>query len=195
MKRSDMDAALDELYAKVPQPGCKGLCVDSCGPVGMNPREHQRIRERGVKIPHHRDALAQLIETGDYSCPALADGQCSVYDIRPMSCHLWGAVESMPCPYGCRPEEGLLSDAEGHTLLARSLDVGKPDPLNAEQLGRLKQRFDDPKFRRTVREYVQENRPAANPEQAVQHWAGKAAQYGIGLPAAPKAKRSCRRRG
>ncbi|GAA2830435.1 YkgJ family cysteine cluster protein [Nonomuraea rubra] len=194
MRRSDMDAALDELYAKVPQPGCKGLCVDSCGPVGMNPREHQRIRERGVNIPHHRDALAQLAETGDYTCPALKDGQCSVYDVRPMSCHLWGAVETMPCPYGCRPEEGLLPDAEGHALLAQSLDVGKPDALDAEQLGRLKQRFDDPQFRQTVRQYVQENRPAANPGQAIEHWRSKAAGYGLSVPTGPK-KRPRRRRG
>ncbi|UBU16610.1 YkgJ family cysteine cluster protein [Nonomuraea gerenzanensis] len=193
MRRSDMDAALDELYAKVPQPGCKGLCVDSCGPVGMNPREHQRIRERGVNIPHYRDALAQLAETGHYTCPALKDGQCSVYDVRPMSCHLWGAVETMPCPYGCRPEEGLLPDGEGHALLAQSLDVGKPDALDAEQLGRLKQRFDDPQFRQTVRQYVQENRPAANPGQAIEHWRSKAAGYGPSVPAGPK-KRPRRRR-
>ncbi|MEV4472874.1 YkgJ family cysteine cluster protein [Nonomuraea sp. NPDC049504] len=164
MKRSDMDAALEELYAKVPQPGCKGLCQDSCGPIGMNPREQQRIRERGVKIPHYRDGLAELVETGDYTCPALKDGQCSVYEVRPMLCRLWGATETMPCTYGCRPEEGLLPDAEGHALLAQSLDVGKADTLSAEELGRLKKRFDDPTFRQTVREYVRDNR-RARPEK------------------------------
>ncbi|MGI5281729.1 YkgJ family cysteine cluster protein [Nonomuraea polychroma] len=194
MKRSDMDAALEELYAQVPQPGCKGLCQDSCGPIGMNPREQQRIRERGVKIPHYTEGLALLARGEDYTCPALKDGQCSVYDIRPMSCHLWGAVESMPCPHGCRPEEGLLPDSEGHALLTLSLDVGKADTLSAEELGRFKERFDDPQFRRTVREYVQENRPAADPEQAAEHWRSKAAQYGLSLPAAPK-KRPRRRRG
>ncbi|MFG3438396.1 YkgJ family cysteine cluster protein [Nonomuraea sp. NPDC047897] len=160
MKRSDMDAALDGLYAEVPDVGCKGLCHQACGPIGMNPREHQRIRERGVKIPHRRDALAELGETGDYTCPALdKDNRCSVYDVRPMLCRLWGATETMPCAYGCRPAEGdLLTDAEGHALLAHSLDVGKADALTAEQMGRLKQRFNDPTFRRTVREYVQNNR-------------------------------------
>ncbi|MFI6497117.1 YkgJ family cysteine cluster protein [Nonomuraea typhae] len=189
-----MDAALDKLYAQVPQPGCKGLCAESCGPIGMNPREHQRIRERGVKIPHRSDALAQLAETGDYTCPALKGGQCSVYDVRPMSCHLWGAVESMPCPYGCRPEEGLLPDAEGHTLLAQSLDVGKPDALNAEQLERLKQRFDDPTFRRAVREYVQENRPTADPGKAIAHWQSNAAERGVGVPRTSRQTRPRRRR-
>ncbi|MFD8529476.1 YkgJ family cysteine cluster protein [Streptosporangium canum] len=167
MKRSEMDAALEALYAQVPDVGCKGLCHEACGPIGMNPREHQRIRERGVKIPHFKDALAELVETGDYSCPALdKDNRCTVYDIRPMVCHLWGATEGISCEYGCRPAEGdLLPDAEGYALMSQSLDVGKPDALNGEELGRLKERLDDPKFRRTVREYVRENRLAAKPRR------------------------------
>ncbi|MBB5140493.1 Fe-S-cluster containining protein [Thermocatellispora tengchongensis] len=190
-----MDTALEELYAQVPQPGCKGLCQDACGPIGMNPREHQRIRERGVKIPHYQDGLAELVETGNYTCPALKDGQCSVYDIRPMLCRLWGATETMPCTYGCLPEEGLLPDADGHALLAQSLDVGKPDALSAEELERLRQRFDDPKFRRTVQDAAKNNRLASNPEKAVEYWRDKAARYGTALPAAPKKKRPRRRRG
>lgn len=196
MKRSQMDAALDELYARVPDVGCKGLCHQACGPIGMNPREHQRIRDRGVKIPHHQEGLAELVETGDYTCPALdGDNQCSVYEVRPMLCRLWGATESMPCTYGCVPEEGLLPDAEGHMLLAQSLDVGKPDGLRPEELGRLQQRLNDPGFRRTVREYVKRARPTANPDQAIERWSGKAAQHGTSLPAKPKRKPSRRRRG
>ncbi|WP_433426222.1 hypothetical protein ACQP1V_43025 (plasmid) [Microtetraspora malaysiensis] len=191
MKRSDMDAALEELYAQVPQPGCKGLCADSCGPIGMNPREQQRIRERGVRIPHYQDALAQLVETGDYTCPVLKDGQCGVYDVRPMLCRLWGAIESMPCTYGCTPEEGLLPDAEASTLLAQSLDVGKPDAMNAEELGRLQRRFDDPKFRRTVREYVKTNRRAPQPEQVTAELRNAAAGYGL----YPSLTKKPRRRG
>ncbi|WP_433214292.1 hypothetical protein [Microtetraspora malaysiensis] len=38
MKRSDMDAALEELYAQVPQPGCKGLCAkDGAGQPTQRP--------------------------------------------------------------------------------------------------------------------------------------------------------------
>ncbi|WP_345485963.1 YkgJ family cysteine cluster protein, partial [Planotetraspora phitsanulokensis] len=185
MKRSEMDAQLQALYDQVPQPGCKGLCSDSCGPIGMNPRERQRIRERGVTIPHHEDALLQMAQGEDYSCPALKDGQCSVYEVRPMLCRLWGAAEAMPCPHGCQPDEGLLSDTKGSVLLAQSLDVGNPQGFTAEQMDRLERRMGDPKFQRTVKDYVQNNRRVATPDQAVEHWQGKAAEHGMQTPARP----------
>nr|BFE85808.1 hypothetical protein GCM10020093_084090 [Planobispora longispora] len=46
-----MDAHYAELYAQVPDVGCKGLCSDSCGPIDMHPYERARIRRAGVQIP------------------------------------------------------------------------------------------------------------------------------------------------
>jgi hypothetical protein len=102
---------LDALYASVPEIDCKGLCVDSCGSMGMAPIEQRRIAERGVRLP--------LFAAFQDHCPALVDGRCSVYEVRPMICRLWGAVEGMKCPYGCTPDGGYLSDVEGHRLLGR----------------------------------------------------------------------------
>src|SRR5688572_3091327 len=98
MRRSQIDARLAALYAQVPQPNCKGLCSTSCGAISMHPRERQRIRDLGVTIPHHQDALDTLIHDGEYTCPALKDDRCTVYDDRPMICRLWGSVDGMPCP-------------------------------------------------------------------------------------------------
>ncbi|GAA0918954.1 hypothetical protein GCM10009560_16240 [Nonomuraea longicatena] len=124
------DARLAALYAQVPDVGCRGLCQESCGPIGMSPREHQRIREAGYRIPTAQRALEQLLE-GGYQCPALEDGKCSVYEApgRPMLCRLWGAVDSpvMLCEHGCRPAEDLLSAEEGHRLLADSLGEIRPE--------------------------------------------------------------------
>ncbi|WP_433444879.1 hypothetical protein [Nonomuraea sp. CA-141351] len=40
MRRSDIDAQLDTLYARVPSAHCKGLCADSYGPIDMHhPRQ------------------------------------------------------------------------------------------------------------------------------------------------------------
>ena len=63
-----------------------------------------------------------------------ADRRCAVYEVRPMICRLWGLVERMPCPFGCRPEGGLLSDEEGARLLREANRIGGEDP---EQLDRL----------------------------------------------------------
>jgi hypothetical protein len=113
MTRSQKDAALAELYAQVPSiPACDGRCWVSCGPIEMFDRERQRIRERGVKISD-ADVAMQSVDT--FYCEALKDGRCMVYDIRPMICRIWGAVEDMPCPFGCVPEPGYLTADESLT--------------------------------------------------------------------------------
>ena len=116
-----MDAHFDGLYDQVPDVGCRGLCQDSCGPIDMHPYERARIRRTGVEIPTPETAVRQLVETGDYQCPALVDGRCSVYRLRPLICRIWGAAEDLPCEYGCRPPSGgLLPGAVAHALVEAS---------------------------------------------------------------------------
>jgi hypothetical protein len=95
---------------------CQGFCSDSCGPIGMSVRERARLIERARKP----------VVCGERATCSLLTGErkCSVYDIRPMICRLWGLVRSMPCPYGCRPEGGLLPDSEGVRLLIESDRIG-----------------------------------------------------------------------
>lgn len=119
-----MDAHFAGLYAQVPDVGCKGLCSDSCGPIGMHPYERARIRRAGVRIPPPEEALAELVATGDYTCPALVDGRCSVYELRPMLCRVWGASEAMPCPHGCRPAAGRLTEPATRRLVDESISGG-----------------------------------------------------------------------
>ena len=102
---------------------CKGLCVDSCGPIAMSVDEKERIRELGVEIPPMAEALAALDRGEDYYCPALVEGRCSVYEARPTVCRLWGATESMPCPHGCAPP-ARLTQTDSHELLRRAAEVG-----------------------------------------------------------------------
>lgn len=105
-------AHFDQLYAQIPDVQCKGLCHDSCGPIDMHPYERARIRQAGVSIPPPGQALAQLVIGDGYTCPALADGRCSVYELRPTICRAWGASEAMPCEHGCRPAAGELLPEE-----------------------------------------------------------------------------------
>jgi Fe-S-cluster containining protein len=109
------------LYAQIPDVQCKGLCQEACGPIDMHPYERARIRQAGVQIPAPEKALAQLVIGGDYTCPALVDGGCSVYDLRPIICRAWGASEAMPCDHGCRPTSGpLLSEEKTRRLVEES---------------------------------------------------------------------------
>lgn len=108
-------ALLDELYAELPAIDCQRKCESSCGPIAMSRGEWQRIIKRKGFEPR-----ATSID-----CPLLDRGLCSVYAIRPMICRLWGVIETMPCPWGCKPER-YLSTREGYIYLARA------DLLSAE---------------------------------------------------------------
>jgi hypothetical protein len=123
LTRSQMDAELQKLYDQIPAiPDCDGRCWTSCGPIGMSDRERQRIRQAGVRITPYEKAMASPER---FWCDALtSEKRCLVYSVRPLICRIWGAVEGMPCVYGCVPEGGWLSDAEGFRLVAESLRIG-----------------------------------------------------------------------
>jgi hypothetical protein len=123
VRRSQQDAALEELYKQIPKMmGCDGRCWISCGPVAMSARELARIKERGYKImPHHQAVMRAEV----HWCEALTeDHRCAVYESRPLICRLWGTVETMKCPYGCVPEGGWVSDAEAVDLIAEAETIG-----------------------------------------------------------------------
>lgn len=89
----------------------------------MSNVEADRIRERGFEIPPMAAALAAIERGDDYYCPALRDGLCGVHDVRPTICRLWGATRSMPCPFGCTPENAL-TQSESHRLLRLAAEAG-----------------------------------------------------------------------
>lgn len=120
----ERDAALAELYARIPALDCQGLCWRTCGPIAMSVRESQRARAAGFKIPDERKVTHQE-ET--YVCPALTrDRRCAIYAIRPTVCRLWGVAQGLTCIHGCRPQY-LLSKEESFLLLAEALVIGGGD--------------------------------------------------------------------
>lgn len=94
-------AALDVIYARIPPMRCRGLCTEACGPIAMSRLEWERIEEvRGAPMPGYGPVTN--------SCPLLTrDGRCSVYEVRPLICRLWGAILALPCPHGCGPARPL----------------------------------------------------------------------------------------
>jgi hypothetical protein len=121
-RAADLDATLDAIWARIPDAGCKGLCQDCCGPIGMSEVERDRIHRRhGLTI---RDAETK---PGTLDCPALgSDGACQVYGDRPTVCRLWGSVEALPCPHGCTPLAGRLPDVDSTRILGETLALDGP---------------------------------------------------------------------
>jgi Fe-S-cluster containining protein len=109
MDKLSIYQALDEIYRAVPDVNCKGLCADYCGPIMCSEAEWERVREHLGKIP----------SMTSFSCPVLRDSRCSAYAVRPLICRLFGAVEMMPCPHGCRPKK-WLSEEKARELLFRA---------------------------------------------------------------------------
>ncbi|HWE54176.1 MAG TPA: YkgJ family cysteine cluster protein [Acidimicrobiales bacterium] len=115
--------SLDDVYRQIPAVACRGLCINSCGPISMSKEEQARVRTRGVSIPTMAEAMEAMAGGEDYYCPALADGRCTVHDDRPTICRLWGATESMPCPHGCTPDDAL-TQADSYRLLRLAAEIG-----------------------------------------------------------------------
>lgn len=91
-------ARLERLYASLPSIACKGLCSDCCGPIYVNSFEWERMGR-----PQWNKASLK--------CPVLVEKRCSVYEVRPLICRLWGLVDEMPCPWGCKADR-KMSEAE-----------------------------------------------------------------------------------
>jgi len=120
--RAEALVELERLYAALPDLACKGLCGHSCAQhVDASTVERDRL----VRV-HGLDLDAR---TSDGACPALtrtlgATGSCTVHPHRPMICRLWGIAASMPCPHGCTPTGGHLTDTDTLRRLLASLETG-----------------------------------------------------------------------
>lgn len=113
-------ARLEALYAEIPAIACQRKCRECCGPViqagSITPLEHSRIADVPPSPVNSKDFMACSMLDG-------ATGLCRVYDRRPLICRLWGTVENMICPFGCRPER-YLTDAEARDLIRRVEQIG-----------------------------------------------------------------------
>lgn len=126
---NDATSRLAELKSRIPNVKCKGFCWRVCTGINMTELEHKLIKERyGIHIPM---ALPELvIRFGDRTlCPALDEQHhCVIHEdaeAYPTVCKAVGAVEHMPCPYGCEVEGGQLMPIEEYKLLDADInDVG-----------------------------------------------------------------------
>ena len=107
---------LQMLYARIPKIECKGKCWRACGPIVASDLELVRVTHAsGKSLDFSRESL---------ECNMLDPvfKTCRVYNVRPLICRLFGAVDSdlMRCPHGCKPD-AYLTDKQAHSLIAESL--------------------------------------------------------------------------
>jgi Fe-S-cluster containining protein len=144
-KKSVIDAALQELYNRVPTVACKGLCDFACTAIDASGRERQRIRAAGVELPPIAEMKHANATIDDYRCPALTEqGRCSVYELRPMVCRTWGTNTAQPCPHDCEIDGEPLTPVQMVELLTESLVVGGHPQFGPERLAELRAAIADP---------------------------------------------------
>lgn len=102
---------LQSIYDALPVLKCQARCQEACGPIVMTKFEWERIQARLGYTP---------VGDASLNCPMLDPGMgtCTVYDIRPAICRLFGMVETLRCKWGCIPERYLTHD-DGHAILAQ----------------------------------------------------------------------------
>ena len=106
-------AALSGLPSVPCTPGCHACC----GPIHMTRAEWKHICER---LGYEPKAYPETPR-----CPLLGPDGCTVYDIRPAVCRLFGAAEGpWQCP-NVRPDR-VLSIARAASILIKIRRLGGP---------------------------------------------------------------------
>lgn len=128
MNNSKRLADIDWLLDQHKRPfKCVEGCADCCGPIIMSRLEAKRIARRtGQSTKNLTNAMQRAIITKGQHCPLLDQqtSKCTVYDIRPAICRLFGAVADEPrltCQHGRRPDN-LLPKQSARTIL-RAVEI------------------------------------------------------------------------
>lgn len=157
--------ALRALYASLPKINCRGLCHKACQTrIDMSVTERARIEMvTGEEVPG-------WMRTEDgVPCPLLQlNNRCSVYQIRPMVCRLWGLAvtdSAMSCHHGCEPER-RLTDVEVMDLMMRSYEIGG-QPTGDFAVAEIREMLDDPDLGPLLSRYVAGDRSVAPQLRAV----------------------------
>lgn len=127
MTKSKKLRVLREIYASIPNPGCKGLCVSECTTIPVSRFELEQLEIAvGRKLPtQHLDGVGDELVLGSSigdPCPLLALGRCTAYEHRPLICRAYGAVEGLRCAHGCRPDD-LLTDEQQYKNFVKVADL------------------------------------------------------------------------
>lgn len=95
-------------------------CGECCGPVPVTEQEAKQIREKISRIP--KDKLFQLKHQKRPPLTCIfrdtEKNKCSIYDVRPEICRMFGAYKGMVCPNN--PGHATLGHKEGMEKLFKN---------------------------------------------------------------------------
>ncbi len=128
---------LKKIWSKIPEIDCKKECGALCKVNHAfafdidNLVLEDQLGNNFVKMPDIHDVLENGIEhkfhknSSCCNCPYFSNGLCSIYEIRPTICRLYGTMGE--CPYGCKPKKGSKYMTK-EELLEVIADLRKIDP-------------------------------------------------------------------
>lgn len=129
MTNAEKLARIDAILATIPSFKCKPGCADCCGPVQLTRLEYHRcVKASGRTAQDVRQQMEKNIKRNIYKCPLLnaKTNQCSVYEVRPAICRIFGTTKELSCPHGYAPEpEQMLSEERAREILAQVEELGK----------------------------------------------------------------------
>lgn len=130
MNNTEKLKKIDELLSGLPTFQCKEGCFDCCGPVKLSRLEYLRcIKVSGRSAKDVKQQMQNNLKQGIYACSLLdtETKKCTVYEVRPAICRLFGVVKGeLLCPHGYAPESSaLISDEQSREILRKVDDLGK----------------------------------------------------------------------
>lgn len=111
---------------------CDDHCGDCCGIVPCSESEFKRIQ---AYIAEHKIVP---VEQG-VTCPLYIRGKCSVYEVRPMICQIFGHTPKLKCSHGYNVDDlstgeiDKLFQSTGNQVGARHTHDVLPGPTLLER--------------------------------------------------------------
>lgn len=128
MTNAEKMAQIDALLSTIPSFKCKPGCADCCGPVYLSRLEFYRcVKASGRSVENVRQHMEKNAKQKILACPLLdkKTNRCSVYEVRPAICRIFGTSKELLCPHGYAPEpEKMLDDARARQILALVKELG-----------------------------------------------------------------------
>ena len=142
---------VQQAWGLFPVVECKGKCQNVCGMVRASPSEIHLLKDyckkNGIKYVNLNRATEEKLKVilanpgtphPDLLCEYLKNGKCTVYEVRPSICRLYGSPSDLVCPHGCNVVGGLIKPEQAFKLLNQPiLQISEQDTKRALSRRRL----------------------------------------------------------